>query len=278
MNYSRNEKSREAFIAEIVAEVEEVANGLYEWLDEEARTLEMMEEEVLGAVRRLGQILLQRVCETRVPRYPAPSVPCSCGGEAGYVCRRTGKTKTQLDWIQLKRPYYLCSQCHQGRCPVDTLLGFCAGGISSGLDGLLAYVGTLLAYEEASQLLERVLGMPISASRVRYSSERLGDLVAKDEESTITAAWQAEAPQLPTATECLTPLYISMDGIKVHTREAGWKEQRLGAVYSAEEVTPRTQEDEPVIRANSMSYFTAMDAVEHFAVFVNRKAALPQLM
>ena len=264
MNYSRNEKSREAFIAEIVAEVEEMANGLYEWLDEEARTLEMMEEEVVGAVRRLGQILLQRVCETRVPRYPAPSVPCSCGGEADYVCRRAGKTKTQLDWIQLKRPYYLCSQCHQGRCPVDTLLGFCAGGISSGLDGLLAYVGTLLAYEEASQLLERVLGMPISASRVRYSSERLGDLVAKDEESTITAAWQTEAPQLPTATECLTPLYISMDGIKVHTREAGWKEQRLGAVYSAEEVTPRTQEDEPVIRANSMSYFTAMGDVEHF--------------
>jgi hypothetical protein len=132
------------------------------------------------------------------------------------------------------------------------------------LDGLLAYVGTLLAYEEASQLIERVLGLSISASRVRYSSERLGELVARDEESTITAAWQVEDSQLPTPVECLTPLYISMDGIKVHTREEGWKEQRLGAVYSAEEVTPRTAEDEPVIRANAMSYFTAMGDVEHF--------------
>ena len=264
MNYSRNEISREAFVAAIEEEVGRVASDLYEWLDDEVRTLEVMEEAVIGSMRQLGRVLLQKVCETKIPRYPSPRVECRCGHEAEYVCRRRGQTKTQVDWIELKRPYYLCGSCGKGKYPVDEALGFCAGGISSGLDGLLAYVGTLLPYEEGAQLIERVMGVSISASRVRYSTEGLGELVAGDEAATVAAAWQADDPQLPTAAVSVTPLYISMDGIKVHTREEGWKEQRLGALYSAEEVAPRTAEEELTIRANSISYFTAMGDVEHF--------------
>jgi hypothetical protein len=264
MNYNRNELSREAFVAGIVAEVEEVASGLYEWLGEEVRTLEVMEEAVIGTMRRLGRGLLQRACEMRVPRYPAASVGCGCGGQASYVSRRRGQTKTQLDWIELSRPYYLCASCRQGQHPVDDELGFCAGGISSGLDGLLAYVGSLLPYEETVHLIERVQGISVSTGRVRASTERLGELVAAEEERLMAAAWQTQDPQCPTPVDQLTPLYISMDGIKVNTREEAWKEQRLGAVYSAEEVAARTPEQEPVIRAHSMSYFTAMEDADRF--------------
>ncbi|MFN8466176.1 MAG: hypothetical protein U0X20_11535 [Caldilineaceae bacterium] len=45
------------------------------------------------------------------------------------------------------RPYYLCADCHQGRCPLDAELGFCAGGLSSGLSGLLALLGSEFVFE-----------------------------------------------------------------------------------------------------------------------------------
>ena len=85
MNDSRDGLIREAFIVGIVANAEEIASSLYDWLDKEVRVLEVMEEAIIGAMRRLGRGLAQRACATKVPRYPAGSVWCGCVREAEYA-------------------------------------------------------------------------------------------------------------------------------------------------------------------------------------------------
>jgi hypothetical protein len=182
MDSTRIQSEKEAFVSRLTERVMWVAEGIYEAEWGSGQTLDAMEETVLAGMRQIGRVLLETLCEERIARYPALAVGCECGAEARYVCRRRGQTKTQVGTIRLKRPYYLCAACGQGRCPVDEELGFCAGGISAGLDAVLAYVGALLPFEEASELIERLLGVPISATRVRRPTDELGVLVMADEE------------------------------------------------------------------------------------------------
>lgn len=264
MDSTRRQWEKEAFVSRLTEQVMSVAEEMYEAVAGTGQTLEAIEETALKGMRRMGRVVMESLCEERIPRYPALVVRCACGAEADYVYRRMGQTKTQVGMIQLKRPYYLCAACHQGCYPVDEELGFCAGGISGGLDGALAYVGALLPFEEASRLIERLLGVPVSATRVRRSTDELGSLVMAAEEAAIAAAWAPRHPQLPEAVDVVDPLYISMDGVKVHSREEGWKEQRLGAVYTAHEVKASAPDQEPAIRASAISYFTAMGKVSEF--------------
>src|SRR5690606_36522974 len=132
------------------------------------------------------------------------------------VRQRTGQTKTQLGVLHVKRPYYLCEGCGQGSYPVDEALGFCAGSISAGLDELLAYVGSLLAFDEAAGLLKKLSRLSVSSGRIRRSTEGLGKRVQTQEEKAVEAAWERGRPLLPRVPQSVPdPLYISMDGVQM---------------------------------------------------------------
>lgn len=261
MQCSAEEQKREALVKTVVAEARALGQALSAWLVAEERTLAAIEGEVLEGMRQLGQQVVAAACGLYASRYPEPSVPCECGGEAKYVRRRRGQTKTQLNWIELKRAYYLCEVCGSGQYPLDQQLGFCAGGISAGLDGQLAYLGTMLPFAEAASVLEEMTGVSISENRVRFSTESLGALVATDEEETIQAAWRGHPP---VAEDLLDPLYVSMDGVKVLTREEGWREQLLGSVYTSAEVPKTDPAEAPAVRAEKHSYYTSMGDVDAF--------------
>ena len=263
MKCSANEQKREVLVDRVVSEARALGETLSAWLMEEERTLAAIESEVLEGMRQLGQQVVAAACTLYASRYPEPSVPCACGGEAKYVRRRSGQTKTQLDWIELMRAYYLCEACGSGQYPLDQQLGFCAGGISAGLDGQLAYLGTMLPFAEAAGVLEEMTGVSISENRVRFSTEALGALVASDEEETIQAAWCGDPPA-PADEDVLDPLYVSMDGVKVLTREEGWREQLLGSVYTSQEAPVTDPAKEPAVRAEKHSYYTSMGDVDAF--------------
>ncbi len=90
-----------------------------------------------------------------VPKYVEPSRPCACGGVATYQRLREGTTQSVLGAVRLKRPYYLCAACHQGSCPLDATLGFCAGGSSAGLQEVMAVVGVEFPFEAAAAVLHK---------------------------------------------------------------------------------------------------------------------------
>lgn len=147
----------ERFVAEMVQQMRVRAHGLYRWLREQERTLEAIEAEVRPILQDLGGQVLASLCQEQAPTYPPDIIACPCGDHAHYQRRRTAQVRTLLGAVRVERPYYLCATCHQGHAPLDRLLKICAGSISAGLEEVLALLGTLVPYDQAVTVLERVV-------------------------------------------------------------------------------------------------------------------------
>lgn len=225
----------EALVEQMSEQVVTVTEALVAMVSQGSASLGELEQAVLAQLKPLGNALLAGLCHLYGSRYPAATVGCSCGGEAVYQRQRTGECKTLLGTIQLRRAYYLCPQCHQGFSPLDQQLGFCAGSISVGLDELLALLGCEFSFAHSAELVARLSLVEVSANRCRKSTEALGQRVAAAEEEQRQRVWdQPSAYQAPVCATPLDPLYISADGVTIHTRETAWREQCVGAVYTAE--------------------------------------------
>ncbi len=87
------------------------------------------------------------------------------------------------------RPYYLCATCHHGFCPLDEQIGLCAGGVSAGLNALMALLGAQFPFAEAAAMLVRLTLVQVSPNACRAVTESLGALVAAAETTERQAAW-----------------------------------------------------------------------------------------
>ena len=244
-------------------------------------TLEALERALLAELHVLGNVTLNGLCATLAPRYPPAQAPCGCGGAMRYVRQRQAQCKTLLGVMQLKRPYYLCDDCHTGACPLDRTLGLCAGGISAGLEALLALMGTEFSYSHAAALVEQLSLVSISAGRCRQATIALGECLADHEQQVRTTVWeQGQEPPATTAAPsgepALDPLYVSADGVIVPTRETGWREQCVGAVYTTTPLShrrparPSAQSEhapgaQASLRSQSLSYISELGARPAFA-------------
>ncbi len=232
---------------------------------ESERTLGWLEQEVMCGLKGIGQSLLAGLCEVQVARYPAAEIACGCGGVAVYTRQRVGQTKTLFGEIVVKRPYYLCATCQHGHYPVDAQLGFCAGGVSSGLGALLALLGAEFVFEEAAQMVEKLTLVHVSPNTCRKETETLGQLVAADEQTTLAVAWNANAPQLPAVTEPIRgDLYVSMDGVMVHIDGQGWKNQWLGAIYTTKATVHSKRPETLEVRTQQPSFYADLGELQPF--------------
>lgn len=262
----------ESLKATLHAAVDAMLERLLPWLEASAPTLEGLERSVLGELHTLGNLTLSGMCTALAPRYPSAQVACACGGAAQYVRQRTAQCKTLLGVIRVRRPYYLCPGCHAGHCPLDRTLGVCAGGVSGGLEALLALLGSEFSYSHAATLVEQFSLVQVSASRCRTATMAVGEWLAQHEEAVRTAVWEQgqEPPPLPpaqTGTPSLDPLYVSADGVIVLTRETGWREQCVGAVYTtyAAAAHATTADSRTPQRSRAHSYVSELGSRPAFA-------------
>jgi hypothetical protein len=230
-------------------------------ISENSVVLEEMEKAVLEEVHGFGNVMLKSLVEVRDEAYPAATIGCDCGAKAHYQRKRRGQCKTLLGTIAVKRAYYLCKNCHRGSYPLDKQLGFCAGSISAGLDELLALLGCQFSFAHSAEMVKRLTLVEVSPNRCRRSTEALGQLVAADEEQMRQQVWEHATLELPSVDkEPLDPLYISADGVTVHTRETAWREQCVGAVYTAQRTPSHSRE----IRSRKIAYTTALGSRPKF--------------
>lgn len=259
----------ESLKATIHAAVDAMLDRLLAGLEEGEPTLEGLECAVLDELHTVGNVTLSGMCAALVPRYAPAEVACACGGRARYQRRREAQCKTLLGVIHLKRPYYLCAVCHAGHCPLDRRLGFCAGSLSGGLEALLALLGTEFSYGHAAHMVERLSLVRVSASRCRQATNALGALLTAHEEAVRQIVWeQGQEPPQPAAAPqgglpC-DPLYVSADGVMIHTRENGWREQCVGAVYTAAPPV-HTREDAGSLRSRAHSYVSELGSRQAFS-------------
>lgn len=218
--------------------VEQVATLIAEDVKEqvfEAREADM------GAIERGMRQLLQEVGRRALgksitaldERYPE-EVACGCGGEARHVARRPAKALTVFGWVDYKRAYHLCADCHKGQSPLDKRLRLRPGQVSAGLHPLLALLGVQTSFAEASKLAELLLLLEVSDNTIRQETQRVGQRCARRE-----AAWQKQSQdpvyleERQHKQEAPRRLYGSIDGVSVRLEE--WRELRAGCWY---EVTP----------------------------------------
>jgi hypothetical protein len=251
---STTQGQAEAFIRHMAKQMEAVAEQLSQRVSGEGRTLSELETEVRGVLLRLGQGLVEGLCQLQQERYPAPSIKCECGEEALYQRQRPIQVKSLVGPVRLRRAYYLCAACHHGRAPLDQRLGLCAGGLSQGLEEVLAYVGVQVPFEEAADLVKKLTLVEVAPNSVRAATEDLGSLALAEEAAGVRAAWAADPTLPPIPARPPERLYISMDGMLVHVRDEGWKEVKLGACYTTSQRPDRARPEQLVIRAQDLSF------------------------
>jgi len=256
MEHSTAAAALQTFLAHADAQFRHMAQELGRWVLTSPRTLAEIEQQTLAAVKEVGQQVLEGVCQVAAAGAP-PSLTtrCGCGQHADYQRQRPAQVRTVLGPITIRRAYYRCAACHQGLAPLDRHLGYCAGSTSAGLDEVLALLGaTTDSFASASALLEKLTLVHICPNVVRAVTETLGQVLQAKEQQVVQAAWAQGT--VPPAIATPARLYVSMDGVLVHT-EAQWREykepgNRPGCrIYSGEEVVEQSSKAVDISRWRS---------------------------
>jgi hypothetical protein len=105
--------------------------------------------------------------------------------------------------------------------------------ISAYLQELMVFIGSDFVFEEASQILEKLLGIKVSAKQIERVSEKVGHIL-EEEQTDIPMDMDESGGTVqvePSAT--MTDYhYVQMDGSMLLTREDKWREVKLGSVFS----------------------------------------------
>ncbi len=265
---------QETFVNDLAQAARGLAEECCVWLCAAPRSLLELEEQVRSRLQALGGRFAEGLCRLQVQRYPEPVVPCPCGGQASYQRRRAIQVQTLVGQLALERPYYLCPTCHQGQAPLDQEWGVCANSISLGLEQVLALLGVNLPFAEASLLLQTLLGVQVSPTTVQEATERVGEAISTVEAQAEAAAWHLEGPQASSLSAAGPErFYVSVDGTMVHLGGEGWKEAKLGAIYTTRTHPAKKAGEAPEIRAEQHSFVADLCEAETFGRLLWLEAA-----
>jgi len=206
-----------------------------------------------------------------------PTVPCVCGSEAKYVCRRKAKLITVFGRVRYQRAYHLCQTCHKGWAPLEQRLLLQPGQVSRGLAPLLAMLGVGAAFDEAEKQARKLLLLDIRDNTIRKATQQLGATQALGEE-----VWRLQSESLSylkgvARVQGAKPrrMYGSLDGVLVPIG-ADWRELKVGCWY---EVAPLSQRPWPTrfkkrlgqletLKATNMSYYCNLETASDFSQLV----------
>lgn len=191
-----------------------------------------------------------------------PHSRCGCGQLARYAGRRPKTFTSALGPLTLERAYYHCSACGQGFCPRDQHLRLENTSLSPAVTRMVAAAGALVSFEEGSQLLRELAGVPVNAKQVERAAEALGVEIAEDEKLDVTPVCQQPLP---------STLYLGVDGTAIPIRaeelrgrsgkqpdgSSKTREVKLCTVWSAE---TRDSENRPVRDPGSVTYTAAIES------------------
>jgi hypothetical protein len=257
---------------EITAVVRQEVSLFVDWMAQREVTpsLEDIEEQVHKLVFRLGLDLLQGAVNLIGPGYQTEGPECECGAEMKFERYQPKSVLTVFGPLTVRRAYYTCTPCHQGRAPLDYALRLDHTGLSGGLqNGFCRTVGRM-SYEEAIQFLTSLHYPEIPATTGRRLTLEVGQELRRQQEQVVAESWRTTQPPPMEQAEPPLRLYISMDGTSVHLTR-GWSEMRLAAVYETEDV--RQKDGSVVPRTVRPTYLPFRGNVEDFGQLVYVEAA-----
>jgi hypothetical protein len=235
--------------------------------------LEAIETALRSAMHRAGAAALSELLQFPAPDVGQRSILCGCGHQTHYRELRTKPVLTTVGTVNVSRPYYLCSHCHNGQFPADVELDIENTESSPGVRRMHALVGQESPFDHGREQMKVLAGLEVTTKAVERTAEAIGGDIAQREQQEIQRAVQLDLPIL--MGEPIPILYVQMDGTGVpvvkketegrkgktdgqpaHTREA-----KLGCVFTQ---TAWDEEGYPIRDPDSTTYTGAIEAAEEF--------------
>jgi hypothetical protein len=198
--------------------------------------LEAIEMAVRSAMHQAGATAL-----TELLRFPAPTadqrtIPCACGQQAAYRDIRSKPVLTAVGKVEVSRPYYLCTHCHNGQFPADVELDIENMEFSPGVRRMEAMIGQEVSFDHGRQQMKLLADLEVTTKAVERSAEAVGEDIAAREQKEIQRAVQLDLPMI--VGESIPILYVELDGTGLPVT----KKETLGRVGKAEGQPSHTRE------------------------------------
>ena len=233
--------------------------------------LEALEMATRVAMHQAGAVVLEQLLECPTPEVR--QISCGCGGLADFHEMRPKRILTALGRIQIRRPYYLCAQCHQGFCPRDQELDVEGTEYSPAVRRMMALVGSDSSFQQGRQQLEELAGLEVTTKAVERQAEAIGEDIARREDEQVERAIQLDLPEVTVPD--IPVLYIEMDGTgvpvvaaetegsegKIPGQPARTREVKLGCAFTQTSADTRGR---PVRDEDSTTYVGAIESAEQF--------------
>src|SRR3984893_634997 len=224
--------------------------------------LEALELAVRQQVLQLAGKAVEQRINADLSDAQGSQLACPCGKKARYAGRRTKQVHSVLGPLRLERAYYHCSSCGHGFCPRDQQLQIENTSLSPAVTRMVGTVGAMVSFQEGSELLTELAGVPVDAKQVERTAEALGKQVAEDE---CTHSEPLDALPLPRT------LYLGMDGTGIPLRaeelvgrtgkqpdgSAKTGEVKLCTIWSAESLD---EQGTPIRDEGSVTYSAALES------------------
>ena len=271
---SRGKKTAAAILEEITREIDQWLHVLFNGRRKTGHVdLEASEMMMRSAMHRVGAAGLTQLLRFPVPSAEQRTLPCSCGHTAHYQELRSKPILSAVGRVEVSRPYYLCSHCHNGQFPADVELDIENKEHSPGVRRMLAVVGQEAPFDHGRQQIKSLAGLEVTSKAVERTAESIGADIAAREQQQIQRAVQLDLPIV--IGKPVPILYVLLDGTGVpvvkketegragknagepaHTREA-----KLGCVFIQ---TKWDAEGYPIRDPDSTTYTGAIEPAEEF--------------
>ena len=235
--------------------------------------LEAVETGLRTALHQAGSAALTELLRYQAPAADQHQLPCPCGHHAQYQGLRSKPVLTVVGPARVERPYYLCSQCHQGQFPADVELDIAATESSPGVRRMHALVGQEAPFDHGREQMKVLAGLEVTTKAVERTAEAIGSDIAQREQVEIQRVVQLDLPIV--IGEPIPVLYVQMDGTAVpvlkketegrkgqrdgqpaHTREA-----KLGCLFTQ---TTWDEEGFAIRDPDSTTYTGAIETAQEF--------------
>ena len=233
--------------------------------------LEAVEMATRSAMHQAGALALSQLLQCDPPGPDQRELACSCGQTAHYRELRSRNILTAVGQVELLRPYYLCSHCHQGQFPFDVELDVASQDLSPGVRRMLAVVGQAAPFEQGREQMKLLANLEVTTKAVERTAEATGEDIGVREQEQIQRAMQLALPGV--VGQPIPILYVQMDGTgvpvtkaerrvgKVEGQPAHTREVKLGCVFTQ---TTCDQEGYPIRDPDSTTYTGAIETATEF--------------
>jgi hypothetical protein len=235
--------------------------------------LEAVENSLRVVLHQAGAAALSELLQFDAPAPDQRQLPCPCGHHAQYQELRSKPMLTVVGPVRVSRPYYLCSQCHQGQFPADVELDIKDTELSPGVRRMQALVGQDAPFDRGREEMKVLAGLEVTAKSVERTAEAIGEDIARRERKEMQKAIQLDLPVVAGAS--IPVLYIEMDGTgvpvvkketlgrqgKTDAQPAHTREVKLGCVFTQ---TKCDKEGFPIRDPDSTTYTGAIETADEF--------------